>query len=137
VEAGDSDILVACDAGYDLARLANLLADLLVEVLGWLRSDPIPAAAHTRTSARHEHLPRMHGGEFNLLDTGRRLDQAETARTGHRRSMVGGRSPLRPANPASPAASLSASPPMGTLNTGGPAQLRPRPPRARKLGAFV
>ena len=36
---GDPDILVIFDAGYDLTRLAWLLADLPVEVLGRLRSD--------------------------------------------------------------------------------------------------
>ena len=45
---GDPDILVIFDAGYDLTRLAWLLADLPVGVLGRLRSDrvlyfPVPA----------------------------------------------------------------------------------------------
>ena len=39
--AGDPDILVIFDAGYDLTRLAWLLADLPVEVLGRLRSDRV------------------------------------------------------------------------------------------------
>ena len=48
--SGDPDVLVVFDAGYDLARLAFLLADLPVEVLGRLRSDrvfrlPAPARA--------------------------------------------------------------------------------------------
>ena len=38
---GDPDILVVFDAGYDLTRLAWLLADLPVEVLGRLRSDRV------------------------------------------------------------------------------------------------
>ena len=52
---GDPDILVIFDAGYDLTRLAWLLRDLPVEVLGRLRSDrvmyfPAPArrAGHER-----------------------------------------------------------------------------------------
>src|ERR1035441_6915939 len=44
---GDPDILVVFDAGYDVTRLAFLLADLPVELLGRLRSDRVlyfPAA---------------------------------------------------------------------------------------------
>jgi hypothetical protein len=39
--AGDPDILVVFDSGYDLTRLAWLLADLPVEVTGRLRSDRV------------------------------------------------------------------------------------------------
>ena len=57
---GDPDILVVFDAGYDVTRLAFLLADLPVELLGRLRSDrvlyfPAPAArpgARTAVPAR-------------------------------------------------------------------------------------
>ena len=38
---GDPDILVIFDAGYDLTRLAWLLAGLPVGVLGLLRSDRV------------------------------------------------------------------------------------------------
>ena len=38
---GDPGILVIFDAGYSLTRLAWLLADLPVEVLGRLRSDRV------------------------------------------------------------------------------------------------
>ena len=38
---GDPDILAVFDAGYDLTRLAWLLADLPVEVLGRLRRDRV------------------------------------------------------------------------------------------------
>ena len=54
---GDPDILVVFDSGYDLTRLAWLLRDLPVEVLGRLRSDrvmyfpPAPAARHQRPPA--------------------------------------------------------------------------------------
>jgi hypothetical protein len=40
-KAGDPDILVVVDAGYDPTRLAFLLADLPVEVCGRLRSDRV------------------------------------------------------------------------------------------------
>lgn len=38
---GDSDIMTVFDAGYDIIRLAFLLADLPVELVGRLRSDPV------------------------------------------------------------------------------------------------
>ena len=39
--AGDPDVLVVTDAGYDITRLAFVLADLPVELLGRLRSDRV------------------------------------------------------------------------------------------------
>nr|BFE59967.1 hypothetical protein GCM10020063_044930 [Dactylosporangium thailandense] len=67
---GDPDVLVVFDSGYDLARLAFLLADLPVEVLGRLRADrvlrmPVPPR-RPGTMGR----PAKHGGEFHLADTG-------------------------------------------------------------------
>jgi len=58
---GDPDILIICDAGYDVARLAFVLADLPVQLLGRIRSDrimlgavdsgrPAPAAARPATA---------------------------------------------------------------------------------------
>lgn len=52
------------DGGYDLARLAFLLADMPVEVLGRLRADrvfrlPAPPRAEGTISR-----PVKHGGEF-------------------------------------------------------------------------
>ena len=40
---GDPDILIVTDAGYDITRLAFILADLPVEVLGRIRSDRVYA----------------------------------------------------------------------------------------------
>jgi len=65
---GDPDILVVFDAGYDVTRLAWLLADLPVELLGRLRSDrvmqlPVPPP---RPGTRGR--PRKHGGELALAD---------------------------------------------------------------------
>jgi hypothetical protein len=67
-QPGDPDILVVCDTGYDTARLAWVLADLPVQVLGRIRADrvlrlPTPARA-PGTSGR----PRKHGGEFACND---------------------------------------------------------------------
>ena len=39
--AGDPDMLIVFDAGYDVTRLAWLLADLPAELLGRLRSDRV------------------------------------------------------------------------------------------------
>ena len=65
---GDPDILVVFDAGYDVTRLAFLLADLPVELLGRLRSDrvlyfpapPRAPGANGRSS--------RHGRELKLAD---------------------------------------------------------------------
>jgi hypothetical protein len=61
-------ILVIFDADYDVTRLAYLLADLPVELLGRLRSDRVlhfPAPARRPgTNGR----PRRHGGELALAD---------------------------------------------------------------------
>jgi hypothetical protein len=48
---GDPDILVVFDAGYDLTRLAWLLRDLPVEVLGLLRSDRVMYLGNTTTGS--------------------------------------------------------------------------------------
>lgn len=67
-QPGDPDVLVVFDAGYDLARLAFLLVDLPVEVLGRLRSDRVlrlPAAPRTPGTIGR---PLKHGGEFHLAD---------------------------------------------------------------------
>jgi hypothetical protein len=64
---GDPDILVVLDAGYDVCRLAFLLTDLPVELLGRLRSDrvlcfPAPPARDTGAVGR----PPRHGTAFAL-----------------------------------------------------------------------
>ena len=63
---GDPAILVVFDAGYDVTRLAWLLADLPVELLGRLRSDRVmwlPAPpGRPGTNGR----PRKHGRELAL-----------------------------------------------------------------------
>jgi hypothetical protein len=63
---GDPDILLVFDAGYDVTRLAFLLADLPVQVLDRLRSDRVlhlPAPAPGRTGR-----PARHGAEFRFAD---------------------------------------------------------------------
>ncbi|MFE9637169.1 NF041680 family putative transposase [Streptomyces sp. NPDC006463] len=63
---GDPSVLVVLDAGYDAPRIAYLLADLPVEVLGRLRSDrvmrkavPVPWICPPQGGR-----PPKHGGEF-------------------------------------------------------------------------
>lgn len=65
---GDPDILVVCDAGYDVTRLAFVLADLPVQMLGRLRSDRVlrlPAPPRLPGALGR---PAKHGGEFALAE---------------------------------------------------------------------
>ncbi|MEV4117230.1 NF041680 family putative transposase [Nonomuraea sp. NPDC049695] len=85
---GEADILLVFDAGYDLPRLAFLLADLPVEVLGRLRSDRV---LRRPAPSRREHClanpaggrPPKHGGEFRFADpaTWHTPDQATSTQT--------------------------------------------------------
>ncbi|MEV0580841.1 NF041680 family putative transposase [Streptomyces sp. NPDC050392] len=70
-KGGDPEILVVMDAGYDAPRIAHLLADLPVQVLGRLRSDrvmrrPTPPRVYNPIGGR----PPKHGGEFVFGDPG-------------------------------------------------------------------
>ncbi len=65
---GDPDILIVFDAGYDVTRLAYLLTDLPVELLGRVRSDRIfhfPAPPQAGAVGR----PAKHGPELALADS--------------------------------------------------------------------
>jgi hypothetical protein len=65
---GDLPVLVIFDAGYDLARLAWLLADLPVQVLGRLRSDRVMQLSAPPRQLHAKGRPRKHGGEVALAD---------------------------------------------------------------------
>jgi hypothetical protein len=67
-QPGDLDILVVVDAGYDVARLAHLLADLPVQVLGRMRSDRVLRRAAPPRIPGTTGRPRRHGGEFVFGD---------------------------------------------------------------------
>ena len=67
---GDAPILVIFDAGYDLARLAFLLADLPAQVLGRLRSDRVMQLPASARPPGTRGRPRRHGGELALSDPG-------------------------------------------------------------------
>lgn len=67
-QTGDPDILIVLDAGYDAPRIAHLLGDLPVEILGRMRSDrvlrkPVPPRAPGANGR-----PPKHGGEFVFGD---------------------------------------------------------------------
>ncbi|MFD5919602.1 NF041680 family putative transposase [Kitasatospora sp. NPDC058201] len=68
---GDPDVLVVFDAGYDAPRLAHLLKDLPVEVLGRMRSDrvmrrPTPTQLEYSLAYPQGGRPPKHGKEFRF-----------------------------------------------------------------------
>lgn len=66
--AGEPDVLIVLDAGYDVARLAWLLADLPVTLVGRLRSDRVfYARAGARQGPTKGRVPR-HGSRLVLAD---------------------------------------------------------------------
>ncbi|MEU3568796.1 NF041680 family putative transposase [Kitasatospora sp. NPDC036755] len=70
-KAGDRDVLVVMDAGYDVMRLAHLLRDLPVELVGRLRSDRVlrlPASTRAQFALANPAGGRYpkHGPEFRL-----------------------------------------------------------------------
>ena len=65
---GDLRILVVFDAGYDVTRLAWLLADLPVDLLGRLRSDRVMQLPAPPRPAGTMGRPRKHGRELALSD---------------------------------------------------------------------
>jgi hypothetical protein len=67
VSGGSSD-LVIFDAGYDVTRLAYLLAALPVQVLGRLRSDWVMQLPAPPRQPHTMGRPRKHGGELALAD---------------------------------------------------------------------
>ncbi|WP_405183148.1 transposase [Nocardia sp. NBC_01377] len=65
---GDPDIWVVTDSGYDSPRLAFLLADLPVAVLGRMRSDRVLRRAVPPRPPGTNGRPPRHGGEFVFGD---------------------------------------------------------------------
>src|SRR5229473_65933 len=65
---GDPAILIVLDAGYDVTRLAWLLADPPVEVLGRLRADRVMQLPAPPRRPGTMGRPRKHGGELALAD---------------------------------------------------------------------
>jgi hypothetical protein len=65
---GDPDILIVFDAGYDLARLAFLLTDLPVEIVGRIRADRVMRLPAPPREPGVNGRPPKHGKEFRLAD---------------------------------------------------------------------
>jgi DDE superfamily endonuclease len=65
---GDPPVLVVFDAGYDVTRLAWLLADLPAELLGRLRSDRVMQLPVPPRQPGTRGRPRKHGGQLALSD---------------------------------------------------------------------
>ena len=104
---GDPDILVVLDAGYDVHRLAFLLADLPVQLLGRLRADRVPCS-RPRRDAPAEAAPA-------------------TARNGVRPRAPRDRPPRRCRPPPAPPATAPRTPRPGTGCTRGWSTAAPGP----------
>ncbi|MBB4936066.1 hypothetical protein FHR32_000371 [Streptosporangium album] len=65
---GEADILIVADAGYDVTRLAFLLEDLPVELLGRIRSDRVLQLPAPPRLPGTNGRPAKHGGPFALGD---------------------------------------------------------------------
>jgi hypothetical protein len=61
---GDPEVLVVLDAGYDTPRIAYLLEDLPVHVLGRMRSDRVLRRPAPPRDPSTNGRPVKHGGEF-------------------------------------------------------------------------
>src|SRR5579875_1284496 len=78
---GDPDMLAVLDSGYDLTRLAWLLADLPLEITGRLRSDRVMCfPAPPRPPGTNGRPPR-HGHKLDLSEPGTWPDPAVATRT--------------------------------------------------------
>ncbi len=63
-QQGDPEILVVLDAGYDAPRIAYLLGELPVEILGRMRSDRVLRRPVSPRVPGTNGRPPKHGGEF-------------------------------------------------------------------------
>jgi len=88
---GDPRILIVADAGYDVTRLAFVLADLPIEVVGRIRSDRVMLRPAPPRAPGTNGRPRKHGGVFTLADPDSwhdpdRTTDTDTTRYGHARA---------------------------------------------------
>ncbi|MBB5153820.1 hypothetical protein BJ970_001354 [Saccharopolyspora phatthalungensis] len=67
-QPGDPHILIVADAGYDVTRLAFVLADLPVELVGRIRSDRVMLRPAPPRPPGTIGRPHKHGGVFTLAD---------------------------------------------------------------------
>ena len=84
-QAGDPPIVIVADAGYDITRLAHVLSDLPVELLGRIRSDRVLRGPRTLRPARNTGRPPRHGPDFALSDSGTWWAPTHTTTTDTRR----------------------------------------------------
>ena len=87
-QPGDPPILIVTDAGYDITRLAFVLADLPVEVVGRIRSDRVMLRPAPPRPPGTTGRPRKHGGVFTLANpdswhTPDHTTHTDTTRYGH------------------------------------------------------
>jgi hypothetical protein len=79
---GDGDIIVALDAGYDVIRLAWLLADLPVVLCARLRSDRVFYRVPPPKPPGMGGRPRQHGDPVRFADPATWAAPADTAHAG-------------------------------------------------------
>jgi hypothetical protein len=65
-QPGDPDIVIVADTGYDITRLAHVLADLPVELVGRLRSDRVLRLPKRARLPGTNGRPPKHGPEIAL-----------------------------------------------------------------------
>ena len=65
-QPGEPDILIVMDSGYDVTRLAYVLCDLPIEVLGRIRADRVLRGPKPERIAGTNGRPPKHGAEFAL-----------------------------------------------------------------------
>lgn len=103
---GDLPILVVADAGYDITRLAQVLADLRIELVGWVRSDrvlrlPKPVRMPGATGRPPKHGPEIALDKSATSPQPQHITSTVTARYGNAVATSWGR--LRPGSHDVPA----------------------------------
>jgi hypothetical protein len=86
-QPGDPDIVIVADTGYDITRLAHVLADLPVELVGRLRSDrvlrlPKPPRGPGATGRPPKHGPEIALNKPMTWPTPQHTTSTETTRYG-------------------------------------------------------
>ncbi|MER5327116.1 transposase [Streptosporangium roseum] len=80
-QSGDADILIVMDAGYDVTRLAFVLADLPVHLLGRIRSDRVLPLPKPPRLPGTRGRPLTHGPAFALNKPATWLEPQHTTAT--------------------------------------------------------
>src|SRR5689334_11791771 len=109
-QPGDPDIVIVTDSGYDITRLAFVLADLPVEFVGRLRSDrvlrfPKPARAPGTTGRPPKHRPEIALAKPATWPAPQHTTHTETSRYGTAVATSWDR--VHPRQPAAPAGSTT------------------------------